>query len=542
MRSFIFLFAAVFVCTSLFADHLYELQTDAVQKGKAEFGHWGWDREAYMRWGSHSNRLIPVYTFGTKNAGAGIDLVSYMHEQSAYRNAATLKSLYGRLPEQTLNPTANYMDQTDIYRIQQAALKAGKKHIILVVFDGMDWQTTQAASIAKLNRIAYQSGRGTGFYFQDYNAAGTTQYAAMVTAPYVDEVNLDVNTQTVSADTKSTFGGYAFELAGVHPWDQPRFPEYLLGRTNEGGLVHAYPDSASSGTSMTAGIKTYNASINVDLAGRQVPTIAHLAQKLGYKIGVVTSVPISHATPAAAYAHNVKRHDYQDLTNDLLGVRSISHPEQALPGVDVLIGAGFGEQRSKDSGQGQNYMAGNSYLTPETLQKIDVRNGGEYIVAMRQVGVNGSEQLHVKTEEAIQQKKKLFGFFGVANGHLPFRTADGAYNPPIGRTKKAETYSPEDLAENPVLSEMTAAALTVLAQNEAGFWLMVEAGDVDWANHDNNIDNSAGAVISGDEAVKTICDWVEKNSSWDETVMIVTADHGHFLVLEKPELLVTPEK
>ena len=86
--------------------------------------------------------------------------------------------------------------------------------------------------------------------------------------------------------------------------------------------------------------------------------------------------------------------------------------------------------------------------------------------------------------------------------------------------------------------DMTRAALTVLEPNDNGFWLMLEAGDVDWANHDNNIDNSIGAVLSGDAAVKVLTDWVEQHSSWDETVLIVTADHGHYLVLEKPELLI----
>ena len=69
---------------------------------------------------------------------------------------------------------------------------------------------------------------------------------------------------------------------------------------------------------------------------------------------------------------------------------------------------------------------------------------------------------------------------------------------------------------------------------------MVEAGDVDWANHDNNLDNSIGAVKNGDAAIKVIADWVEQHSNWDETLMIVTADHGHLLVLDKPELLIAP--
>ena len=67
---------------------------------------------------------------------------------------------------------------------------------------------------------------------------------------------------------------------------------------------------------------------------------------------------------------------------------------------------------------------------------------------------------------------------------------------------------------------------------------MVEAGDVDWANHDDNIDNSIGAVNSGDRAVKAITEWVEANSKWDESLLIVTADHGHMLNLVKPEMLI----
>ncbi|WP_417848477.1 alkaline phosphatase [Thalassoglobus sp.] len=539
-RIFLLLTFASLLIPQANADHIFELQTNAIKDGKAEFGHWGWEKDKYMLWGTHSNRLIPVYTFGTLNSGEGINLQSYVGKNSIYRSEKKLTDLYGQVPEGTVNPKAEYMDQTDVFRIQKAALKAGKKNIILVVFDGMDWQTTQSASIIKLNKIAYESGRGTGFHFQDYKADGTTQFTTMVTAPYVDNVKIDVDEQTISEDPNSFRGGYAYEFAGAQAWDTPAEPEYLMGRKTKTAPRQPYTDSASSAVSMTAGIKTYNAAINIDHNGKMVDTIAHLAQKEGYKVGVVTSVPISHATPASAYSHNVKRHDYQDLTNDLLGVKSVNHPQQPLQGVDVLIGAGYGEVRSKDSGQGKNFVEGNAYLTAQTLNEIDFRNGGKYVVAIRQQGVDGAEQLKEKAEEAIARDSRLFGFFGVKGGHLPYQTADGDFQPAIGRKKTAEKYSKADLRENPNLSEMTEAALSVLEKNEKGFWLMVEAGDVDWANHDNNIDNSAGAVMSGDAAVKVVTDWVEKNSSWDETVMIVTADHGHFLVLEKPELLVSP--
>ena len=126
--------------------------------------------------------------------------------------------------------------------------------------------------------------------------------------------------------------------------------------------------------------------------------------------------------------------------------------------------------------------------------------------------------------------------FGVRKGHLPFQTADGNYDPTRG-VRSAEVYSKADVSENPTLADMTEAALTVLGQNKKGFFLCVEAGDVDWANHNNNIDDSIGAVFSGDDAFQTIVDWVEANSNWDETCLIVTADHGHMMTLDDPSVL-----
>ncbi|WP_437202357.1 alkaline phosphatase [Planctomicrobium sp. SH664] len=524
-------------------DYIRDLQEQAIGKNKAEFGHWGWDPENYLAWSTHSNRLIPVYTFGTLGAGQGIDLTSYTGPNSPYRNPAALKKLYGQVPVGTLNPNAEYLDQTNVFDIQRAALAAGKKHIILVVFDGTDWFTTWAATIHKNQRIAFDSGRGEGLHFMDYTARGTTQYGYMVTSPWINDAVVDINKQTASPSEEGTRGGYAFEIAGSFPWSRPTDLKYLIGKAESKEFRQPYTDSSSSATSMTTGIKTFNASVNVDIHGGQVDTIAHLAQRQGYRIGVVTSVPISHATPASAYGHNVERDDYQDLTRDLLGLTSISHPKKPLPGVDLLIGCGWGVNAAKSKQQGENFIPGNLYLTAETLQQADVRSGGKYVVATREPGVSGAEQLRVKAAEARQANQRLFGFFGASGtkGHLPFQTADGNFNPAPGKSRKAESYTPEDLLENPVLAEMATTALDYLGADDAPFWMMLEAGDVDWANHDNNIDNSIGAVFSGDAAVRAVTDWVEKHSSWDETVMIVTADHGHYLVFEKPELLITPQ-
>jgi alkaline phosphatase len=524
-------------------DYIRDLQTNAVESGKAEFGHWGVDPKNYMEWGTHSNRLIPVYAFGTLGDGSGVDLLSYSGESSPYRDADKVQRLYGYLPEGTVDPTADWMDQTNIYDIQKAALLAGRKQIILVVFDGMDWQTTRAAAIYQSRKIEYAEGRGTGLHFQDYTAGGKTQFSYMVTSPHNEGTDTDVDTQVVKNPGGELRGGYAPSMAGRFPWSVPPNNDYGTSRNKDAPPVHAYTDSSSSATSMTAGQKIYNNGVNVDPAGTPLKTIAHEAQEKGYMVGVVTSVPISHATPACAYSHNVHRDDYQDLTRDLLGLPSISHPKSPLPGVDVLIGSGFGESRKKDpkkDAQGVNFVEGNRYLADPDLAAVDVKNGGKYRVALRTAGKKGGEYIQEQAECAAQNHERFLGYFGGPHGHLPFRTADGDYKPSVGRSKKAEILTPEDVSENPTLAEMTTAALTVLQKRDRGFWLMVEAGDVDWANHDNNIDTSIGAVISGDKAVKVITDWVEKNSSWDETVLIVTADHGHYLVLEQPELLIPP--
>lgn len=524
-------------------DFIRQLQHSAIEAGSSPFGHWGLTSSNYMEWGSHSNRLIPVYTFGTREAGTGIDLTSYTGEQSLYRDPAKVQALYGYLPEGTVDPQADWMDQTNIYDIQKHALLAGKKNIILVVFDGMDWQTTQAAAIYQQRKVAYTEGRGTGLHFLDYQAAGTTQFGYMVTSPHNAGTKVDVNTQTVLNPGGTLRGGYAPANGGRTPWGAAPNNEYPTSRNKTTPPVHAYTDSSCSASSMTTGIKSYNNSVNVDATGAPVKTIAHEAQQQGYRVGVVTSVQISHATPSAAYSHNVDRDDYQDLTRDLIGLPSISHPNHPLPGVDVLIGSGYGQARErapKDEAQGDNFVPGNAFLTDADLATIDVTNGGRYRVAQRTPGSDGSDVLKQQAHLAKQNHERFLGFFGGPNGHLPFRTADGDYTPTLGRKKTVETYTPADLSENPSLAEMTQTALDLLHNQEQGFWLMVESGDVDWGNHDNNIDTSIGAVVSGDMAVKTITDWVEQHSNWKETVLIVTADHGHYLVIDRPALLTPP--
>lgn len=509
-------------------DRIRQLQTGAVTQARADWGYWGTDPNRFSTWNNHSNRLIPVYTFG-------ITLDALRQQGSPYATEEGVRRLYGVLPENTVNPRADYLDQTNIYDLQQQAVREGKRHIILLVFDGMDWQTTHAAAIHASGRVAYTEGRGTGLSFQDYEGA-TTDYGFIVTSPHRAGADGDVDAQLIPDPTAAATGGYDPQLGGAAPWAMPSSRDYLIGMDRT--RPHTVTDSASSGTSMTAGVKTYNAAINVGPDGSQVEPIAHgLQRDRDFAIGLVSSVPASHATPASGYAHNVSRNDYQDISRDLLGLPSIAHRTEPLPGADVILAAGWGEITHRDAAQGQNFVPGNKYVTGDDIRAAAVEGGGRYVIAERTEGREGRDVLAEGVEKAIAGSHRLFGLFGADGGNLPFRTADGGYDPTIDITGTKE-YSEADVRENPTLAELTSAALEVLEKDEQGFWLLVEAGDVDWANHANNIDNSIGAVISGAEAFDAITRWVEAHDAWDSTAIIVTADHGHYFHLTRPEALI----
>src|SRR5438552_1760696 len=88
------------------ADVVRELQIAAIKTGTSSLGHWGPDAKIYTAWSNHTNRLIPLYTFGTRAASRGADLASYTGANSAYRSEAALRRIYGRVPDNTLNPAA----------------------------------------------------------------------------------------------------------------------------------------------------------------------------------------------------------------------------------------------------------------------------------------------------------------------------------------------------------------------------------------------------------------------------------------------------
>ena len=158
--------------------------------------------------------------------------------------------------------------------------------------------------------------------------------------------------------------------------------------------------------------------------------------------------------------------------------------------------------------------------------------------------INGGRLLKQAAADAARRSARLFGLFGRDGlDHLPFQTADGRYDPAPSITSRnelrpAEWYPPTDRTEQPTLAQMTEAALTVMSTKpDQPFALFIEAGDVDFALHANNLDNAIGAIYSGEAAVRAVIHWVETYSNWDDSVLLVSSDHGHYLVVDDPQIL-----
>jgi alkaline phosphatase len=544
------------------SDRLKEIQTDYVANASLKtprayhFGSQG-AGDVFSNHTSHTNRLVPVYVFGRK-----ADLAAVTGENSVYRDPEKIKALYGFLPENTVNPRAVYADQSDLYRVQKEAVTRGVKHLFIIWFDGLDWPTTQAAAIVKTGKV-YAEGKGTGLIFQDFDAEGTAQYGFVVTSPTHDQNRHDVNEQTVAIPPTSLGGGYDARIAGPNPWTLGRLGSKALGYFKgqsasaaeraevqaAGAVLHAYTDSSQSAAEFVSGVKSYNNGVNVTDDSRLVTTLFHELQDQGWKLGTVTSVPFDHVSPAAMYVQDVHRDDYQDIARAMLGRPGIIQKARHAPlhpGLDVVLGTGFGILTNPASlaVQGQNGVLGSLFITDDDLSAIDVRNGGKYVVVHTESSKNGGQSLKQAASQAVRSSARLFGFFGRAGlDHLPYQTADGRYDPAPSLTSKgelqpAESYTPADLIEQPTLAQMTEAALTVLdAGRDWPFALFIEAGDVDFALHANNLDNAIGAIYSGQEAVRTVIRWVESRSNWNESVLIVSSDHGHYLVVDDPRAL-----
>ncbi len=273
-------------------------------------------------------------------------------------------------------------------------------------------------------------------------------------------------------------------------------------------------DSAAAATAMFTGIKTANRRISVSADGQtRLYSLTDKARSLGKAVGVVTSVYGSHATPGAWYAHNDDRSNgYAIADEGLWGDPNTTgdYTQNAaydgghgnsLPPVDVFIGSGH---PSWDGGD---------YINFPILEKLVEENSdsGDSIFTEQIAGLEEAGEILIQSA-SDPQISRLIALYGGSEGHIDYQLADGSGKNP----------------EIPSLAEMTKAALQVLTRDTDGFVLLVEGGAIDWASHANNMDQMIGEMVDFNNAVQVVKEWVsssDNESSWNNTLVIVTGDH-----------------
>jgi len=254
-------------------------------------------------------------------------------------------------------------------------------------------------------------------------------------------------------------------------------------------------DSAPAATAMSTGEKTYDGSINKSIDMLSLKTLTEIAKEKGKAAGVISSVEFSHATPAAfGGAHNLSRNNYVEIANEMLSSQ-----------IDVIMGTGH-----------PDYDDNGRMRTDKNYSFI----GGEATWNALKSGTLNNWSLMDDKDELIE----------IVNGiNVPNKllfVAKAATTLQQARTGDTQVVNEDNLNMSvPRLVDMTKASLNVLGRNDNGFFIMIEGGAIDWACHANQKGRLIEEQNDFNKSVDAVIEWVEQNSSWDETLLIVTGDH-----------------
>jgi alkaline phosphatase len=232
-------------------------------------------------------------------------------------------------------------------------------------------------------------------------------------------------------------------------------------------------DSAAAGSAWGGGNRVPNGKLNMDAEGNKFTPILQKFKKQQKAVGCVTTVPITHATPASFCVTQPHRSMQDEIAEDYLALR-----------FDVMLGGG------------------SKYFKKETR-----KDGNDLLQKFKDAG------FHVAEDKSSLNAKKsnnqpVLGVFDEEG--LPYsidQMADSALEKAI-----------------PTLAEMTKFAIDRMKNNENGFVLQVEGGKVDWAAHANDTAAILCDQVAFDDAVKVALDFAQQDQN---TLVIITTDHGN---------------
>jgi alkaline phosphatase len=293
-------------------------------------------------------------------------------------------------------------------------------------------------------------------------------------------------------------------------------------------------DSAASATAMATGFKTYNSAIGVGVDKKPLKNISQRAKELGKAVGVVTNVQFSHATPASFLAHNESRGNYAGIAQEMILDTK----------ADVIMGCG--NPLFDNNGKPVTTKINYEYVGGESVWNGLINGTTDFDLNGDNVADNSVEDCD---GDGVADPWKLIQdiseFRSLTNGATPkrvigvpkvFETLQCRRSPIADRNGDgkmddkdsalvSKIYEDPFTQNIPSLREMVKGTLNVLDNNPKGFFLVVEGGTVDWAAGSSSLPRLIEEEIDFNNAVDSVVSWIEKNSNWKETILIITGDH-----------------
>lgn len=289
-------------------------------------------------------------------------------------------------------------------------------------------------------------------------------------------------------------GGYGDDY--VMAYEQ--FPHMALAKTY---TVNAMtPDSAGTMTAMMSGVKTDQGMIGVDEtitrgdclqddATAKVTSFASVAKAMGKKIAIVSTARLTHATPAAVYAHSSDR----DFEDDSALPEGCKQPDIAVQLIRKMLSG----EVDVALGGGRRHFIDHTIIDEEG--HAGKRQDGQNLIEQAQA--RGIQYVwNPTTLKAVDHSQPILGLF--ESSHMEYEA---------------------DRVSDPSLKMMTKTAIKSIEQHPEGYFLMIEAGRVDHALHAANL----ARAVQDQNAMEKAVAWIVKNVDLTETLLIVTADHEH---------------
>jgi alkaline phosphatase len=292
-----------------------------------------------------------------------------------------------------------------------------------------------------------------------------------------------------------------------------KFPYLALSKTYS--VNQQTPDSAPTMTAMVTGVKTNDGELSVShlvsraeksatvIDANKLTSILEMAENKGLSTGIVTTTRITHATPAATYAHTSER----DWESDADKPADASVADIASQLLDFKYGDGL----EVALGGGRSKFYSNTEADPEYPTKNGSRKDGRSLY----------KEWTTKYANAayVWNKSQFYGVNPATTDHL------------LGLFERSHMHfdadRSTDIGGEPSLDEMADKAIDVLKKNSKGYFLMVEGGRIDHGHHAGNAYRALTDAIAFSKAVQKAVD----KTNPEDTLIIVTADHSHVFTI-----------